>query len=174
MKKEQVYFLLIILVSILIPTVVAYLILGPQNVFKFDVDVSFLPTFHAILNSSTAVLLITGYILIRNRIIRLHRICMITASVLSLTFLISYVIYHSVEGATEFGGEGTIRSVYFFILISHIILAVVILPLVLTTLYRGLTGNFPKHKKIARWTLPIWLYVAITGVIVYMMIRPYY
>ena len=99
---------------------------------------------------------------------------MLTAFALSALFLISYVIYHSLAEETHFGGEGVIRYIYFFILITHIILAAAIVPLVLITLVRGLSNKFDKHRKIARWTFPLWLYVAVTGVVVYLMLRPYY
>lgn len=99
---------------------------------------------------------------------------MITALFLSIAFLISYVFYHASSTPAGYGGTGIIRTIYYFILISHIILAVIIVPLALVTLYRGLFNQVPKHRKIARWTLPLWLYVTITGVIVYFMISPYY
>jgi putative membrane protein len=118
--------------------------------------------------------LITAFIAIRKRNIKLHRNLMLTALGLSLLFLLSYVTYHSLTESTPYGGEGALRTLYFVILISHILLAIAIVPLVLITFVQALAERFDKHKKIARITLPIWLYVTITGVIVYWMIEPYY
>jgi len=119
-------------------------------------------------------LLIGGYIAIRQRKYNLHRTLMVACFLLSSIFLVSYVIYHSQAPATKFGGEGLIRPIYFTILITHIVLAALILPLALFTISRSWRGEFAKHKKIARITLPIWIYVTATGVIVYFMIAPYY
>ena len=163
----------IVLISVFIPLLVAFIFYGPLK-FKLEADLSYLPRFHAILNSLTTLFLITGYMLIRNGKISQHRFCMITALVLSATFLISYVTYHITNPPASYGGEGIIRSVYFFILITHIILAIVIVPMVLVTVSRALRERFDKHKRIARWTLPVWLYVTTTGVVVYLMMVPYY
>ena len=173
LRPKRSYTALIIFVSILVPSLVAFLCYGPP-LLKIDGDLSFMPKFHAILNSMTTVLLIAGYIFIRNKLILYHRFCMISALTLSLTFLLSYVTYHASTEPTEYGGEGMIKTVYYIILITHIIMAAGILPLILFTAYRALSGQFERHKKIARWTLPLWLYVTITGVVVYFMISPYY
>lgn len=133
-----------------------------------------LPAVNATLNGVTAVLLCTGWILIRNRRIAAHRACMITAFCVSVVFLGCYLYYHAHAGLNRFGGQGWIRPVYFAILISHTALAVAIVPLVLVTLYRGLTAQYPKHKRIARWTLPLWLYVSVTGVVVYLLLYRLY
>lgn len=133
-----------------------------------------LPAVNATLNGVTAVLLCTGWILIRNRRIAAHRACMITAFCVSVVFLGCYLYYHAHAGLNRFGGQGWIRPVYFAILITHTALAVAIVPLVLVTLYRGLTAQYPKHKRIARWTLPLWLYVSVTGVIVYLLLYRLY
>ena len=129
-----------------------------------------LPSLNAILNSLSAILLITGYIMIRRGKIHLHRICMISAFITSILFLISYLVYHYHAGVNRFTGVGPIRTVYFSILISHTILAALVPVLASITLYRALRERFDRHRKIARWTLPIWLYVSITGVIVYWML----
>jgi uncharacterized membrane protein YozB (DUF420 family) len=130
-----------------------------------------LPTLNAALNATSAILLITGYVFIRRRKIAAHKVCMLSATVVSILFLVSYVIYHQAVGFTRFTGEGPIRVVYFAILIPHTILAVVaVVPLVATTLTRALKGQFDRHRRIARWTLPIWLYVSVTGVMVYWML----
>ena len=129
-----------------------------------------LPTLNAVLNSVTAVLLLIGYGLIRARRITAHRVCMLAAVLTSTLFLTSYVIYHLKAGSVRFEGTGSIRLVYFAVLISHTVLAVAIVPLVLVTLVRALRGRFERHAALARVTLPIWLYVSITGVIIYLML----
>jgi len=133
-----------------------------------------LPHLNAILNATSAILLVTGYTFIRLRRITAHRNCQISAFVCSTLFLISYLTYHYFHGATHFPGQGIARPVYFTILISHTILAVVIVPLVLVTLYRAVRKDFVRHQKIARWTLPLWLYVSVTGVLVYLMLYQIY
>lgn len=133
-----------------------------------------LPAVNATLNGISAVLLTIGYILIRNGKWRIHKKVMLTAFGVSILFLISYLIYHANAGSTPFTGEGWVRPVYFAILITHIILAAAIVPLALITLFRGLRERFDKHRKIARWTLPIWLYVSVTGVIIYVMLYHLY
>lgn len=134
------------------------------------ISVSHLPSINAALNSASALLLIAGYLFIRNKKVFAHKACMLSAFTTSTLFLISYLIYHYQVGSVPFKGQGWMRSLYFSILISHTFLAVVIVPMVLITLTRALKGNFDRHKRIARWTLPIWLYVSVTGVIVYWML----
>lgn len=131
---------------------------------------SLLPSINASLNTATAVLLVLGYALIRRRAIAAHKFCMIAASLTSTVFLGCYLYYHFHHGSTHFRGTGIIRPVYFTILISHTFLAIVQLPLILLTLWRAFRGQFEKHKIIARITLPIWLYVSVTGVVVYYML----
>lgn len=128
----------------------------------------------AILNATAAILLLAGYIAIRRRHVHAHRACMLGAFAVSVAFGISYCIYHYHVGDVRFGGEGWIRPVYFSILISHITLATAIVPLVLITLGRALRGRFAKHRRIARWTWPIWMYVSVTGVVVYLMVYRLY
>ena len=177
MKKQDSFFVpLIISLSIIIPIVVALLMLLP-DVFHIEsesIDFSSLPFFHAILNGSTAVLLFTGFILIKNKKTNLHKISMLSAFVLSSVFLLSYVTSKLTNAPVPFGGEGLIRYIYFFILISHIILSVLVLPLALFSIYRGMTGEIEKHKSIVKYTFPVWMYVAITGVLVYILMSPYY
>lgn len=134
------------------------------------ITISDLPTVNATLNTISTVLLIIGFLMIRRRKIVAHRNCMIAAFVVSGLFLTSYLIYHYHAGSTPFEGSGWIRFVYFSVLIPHIILAAAILPLALTTLYFALRKRFTIHRRIARWTLPIWLYVSVTGIIVYWML----
>ena len=129
-----------------------------------------LPTLNAILNFTSAVLLTAGGYFIKKRRIDAHKRCMIAALFVSMAFLTSYLIYHSQVGSVPFEGQGWIRPVYYFILITHVILAVVILPLVLRTAYLGFRARFDKHVPIARWTFPLWMYVSVTGVIVYLML----
>jgi len=163
---------LITVVSILIPIVVAILMRLPgQQVFG---DLSILPLFHAVLNGTTAVCLVAGYILILNKKKSAHKFCMLTALSLSSIFLVSYVIYHFNAGHVAYNGEGVIKTIYLAILVSHILLATAILPLALFTVYRGLTDQLDKHRRIARWTLPLWLYVAVTGVVIYIMMQQSY
>ena len=177
MKKKDSFFIpLIITLSIVVPIVVALLMLLP-DVFHIEsesIDFSSLPFFHAVLNGSTAVLLLTGFILIKNKKTNLHKLSMLSAFVLSSIFLLSCVTSKLTNLPVPFGGEGTIRYIYFFILISHIILSVLVLPLALFSIYRGMTGEIEKHKAIVKYTFPVWMYVAITGVLVYIFMSPYY
>jgi uncharacterized membrane protein YozB (DUF420 family) len=129
-----------------------------------------LPTLNASLNGITTVLLTAGYILVRGRRLVAHRICMLTAVLTSALFLASYVVYHLQVGSVRFQGTGWVRPVYFTVLISHVFLAAAVVPLVLWTLARALRGRFDRHAALARWTLPVWLYVSVTGVIVYLML----
>ena len=161
----------IILVSITIPVVVAFLFrIRLENVKSL----SFLPPIYAAVNGYTAIILLVALWAIKNRKINLHEQMMKTAFGLSLAFLIMYVAYHLTSDPTPFGGEGSIKTLYYIILISHIVLSVAIIPLVLISFVRGISQQFTLHRKIARITFPIWLYVTITGVIVYYMISPYY
>jgi uncharacterized membrane protein YozB (DUF420 family) len=131
---------------------------------------SILPHLNAVLNGTSALLLVTGYFFIRQGTVRLHRACMLGALTASCLFLISYLIYHAQVGSVRFRGEGWIRAVYFVVLISHTVLATTVVPLAIITLRRALKERFDRHRVIARWTLPIWLYVSVTGVIVYFML----
>lgn len=145
---------------------------------KLDVDLGFdvhiFAKINAIINSAVSLLLISAFVAVRRKQYVAHRNLMYGAILLSVLFLVSYIAHHLLAGDTRFGGEGSIRYVYFFILITHILLAAIILPFILFTAYRALTGEFGKHKKLARYTFPLWLYVSITGVVVYLMISPYY
>lgn len=145
---------------------------------RLEVDLGFDPhnfaAANAIINSLVAVMLIAAYVAVRQRRYLLHKRLMFAAMYLSVVFLVSYIAHHLLAGETKFGGEGAIRYVYFILLATHIILAAVILPFILFTVYRGLTGEFEKHKKLSRYTWPLWLYVAISGPLVYLLISPYY
>ena len=136
--------------------------------------ISDLPALNASLNALSAILLTAGYVLIRRGRADLHQRCMLAALATSALFLVSYVIYHLNAGSRPFAGQGAVRLVYFAILITHVILAAAILPLALTTAARGLRGQYERHVRIARWTLPLWLYVSVTGVVVYLMLYHLY
>lgn len=186
--KEKSFTLPIITISIAIPMAVAFLILGLKTKVNFGFNTSNLPLFHAILNSTTAILLLASLYFIKNGRIVAHKRANLTAVVLSSVFLISYVIYHSSNPSVKYGDlnhdgilsadeklrAGNLRYVYYFILSSHIILSGIIVPLVLFTLQRAFQERFIAHKKLARFTWPLWFYVAVTGVVVYIMISPYY
>jgi putative membrane protein len=187
MKKKNLT-VPIIIVSITIPLAVAFLILGSAAKINLGINTSSLPLFHAILNSTTAILLLASLYFIKNIRIQAHKRANLGAVVLSAIFLISYVIYHSSNPSVKYGDinhdgllsadekmqAGNLRYVYYFILSSHIILSGIIIPFVLFTLQRAFQERFDKHKKLARITWPLWFYVAVTGVVVYVMISPYY
>jgi putative membrane protein len=161
---------LIIGLSIAIPIVVVIL-------FKVKIpgyDFRFLPPVYASVNGLTAILLITAVVAIKNGKRKLHENLMKICIILSAAFLIMYVLYHMTSDSTSYGGTGVLKNIYYFILISHILLSVVVVPLVLFTFSRALNSDFERHKALARFTFPIWLYVALTGVVVYIMISPYY
>jgi putative membrane protein len=157
-------------VSLAVVAVVGYLLLGEKPQTKAGAGVAALPLLNACLNATSAALLSAGWVFIRRRHVIAHKTCMVSALVVSTAFLISYVTYHSLAGSRPFAGVGWIRAVYFPLLISHIVLAAVIVPLALTTVYRALRSDFARHRRIARFTLPIWLYVSVTGVLVYWML----
>jgi putative membrane protein len=161
---------LIIALSVIIPLAVAALF----SVKIPGYDFSFLPPIYASINGFTAFLLVFALIAIKQKKINLHKKIMTTCLVFSATFLVLYVIYHITSDSTKYGGEGPIKIIYLFILITHILLSIAIIPLVLFTYVRALAAKFDKHKKLARITWPIWFYVALSGVIVYLMISPYY
>lgn len=172
---EKKYSTFIIIVSILIPIVVAVLFAVKLKDFGIAVEpLSFLPPIYATTNGITAVALILGVLAIKNGNQKLHERLMTTAIILSAAFLVMYVAYHMTADSTKFGGEVAMRYVYLFVLLTHIVLSIAIIPLVLITYVRALSQRFDRHKRIARITFPLWLYVAVTGVVVYLMISPYY
>lgn len=165
----------IVLSVIIILTVFALLVLpGYAEDVDLGFDVTILPLMNAILNSIAFVFLILAYVAIRRKQVDTHKRFILCAVVASTLFLITYVTYHFLTPSTPYGGEGILRFIYFFFLLSHILLAVFVVPLALFALFSGLSLDVPKHRRIARWAMPIWLYVSITGVLVYIMIRPYY
>jgi putative membrane protein len=154
--------------------VVALRYLPAIEVGSLPFDIHILPALHALLNSLTAIALVLALWFVKNKNIKMHQTMIYTAMALSALFLVSYVVYHFLTEPTKFGGEGAIRMVYFILLASHIILAAVILPFILFTFIRGYTMQIEAHKRIAKWTFPLWLYVAVTGPICYFMLMPYY
>ena len=172
-QKEKMYNKWIVVLSILIPVAVAVL-------FTIKIEIpgverlGFLPPIYATINAFTSVILVLAVIQIKKGNRKAHEKLMKTAIGLSVLFLLMYVVYHITSTSTAYGGEGAIRTIYFIILISHILLSIAVIPLVLISYVRALSNRFDKHKKIAKITFPIWLYVTITGVIVYIMISPYY
>ena len=172
---EKKYNKWIVILSVFIPLAIAALFGVNLRKLGFDVQpLTFLPPIYATINGLTAVILLAALWAIKNKNIILHEKLMKTAILCSVLFLLMYIAYHMTSDSTRFGGEGTIRYIYYFILITHIVLSVVVIPFVLITYVRALAKRFDTHKKIARITFPIWLYVAVTGVIVYFMISPYY
>lgn len=169
-ETREPYRKLIIAVSIILPVAVAALF----GIRIEGYDFSYLPPVYASLNAITSVLLVAAVVAIKNGKRKIHQFIINICVLLSAAFLVMYVLYHMTSDPTPFGGEGTIKVVYFFILITHILLSVVIIPLVLFTYVRGWSGNYTGHRKLARYAFPLWLYVAVTGVIVYLMISPYY
>lgn len=157
-------------------SIIVFLMVLMMRRIKLDVDFdfSFLPPLHASLNALASVALILALVAIRKKDVHRHRFFMVTALILSILFLTSYVIYHFTTSETPFCKEGAIRYVYFILLISHIVLAAVILPFILFTFIRAVTFQFERHKKMARWVFPLWLYVTITGPIIYLMLRDCY
>lgn len=169
--RKDPYRKTIIALSVIIPMAVA-LLFGMPKIKGYDT--SFLPPIYATINGLTAILLVVAVVAIRNGRQLLHERIMKVCIAMSAIFLILYIVYHITSESTRYGGEGAMRGVYFFILITHILLSVAVIPLVLFTFARALSRDFKKHRALARITFPVWLYVAITGVIVYLMISPYY
>lgn len=174
-KSSKKYNKWIVILSISIPLIVALLFGINLRKLGFDVEpLTFLPPIYATINGFTAVILVIAFWAIKNKKIGLHKKLMTTAIGFSVAFLVMYVAYHMTSDSTKFGGEGVIKYIYYFILITHILLSIVIIPFVLITYVRAITNEIEQHKKIARLAFPMWLYVAITGVAVYIMISPYY
>lgn len=169
-EPEKKYNKVITVVSIIVPIVVG-LLFG----IKIDVELPvFLPPIYASINATTAIILIVAVWAIKNKKVKLHEKLIKTAIVFTAIFLVLYIAYHMTSDSTPFGGDGVIKYIYFTILISHISLSVLVIPLVLITFVRGITADFERHKKLARIAFPLWLFVAVSGVVVYLMISPYY
>ncbi len=172
-NQENKYNKWIVALSICIPVVVAILFTVKIPIPGVE-RLGFLPPIYATINGLTAIILVTAVIQIKKGNRKTHEVLMKTAIGLSVLFLVMYIAYHMTSESTPYRGEGSIRILYYFILITHILLSILVIPLVLITYVRALSKRFDKHKKIAKITFPIWLYVAVTGVIVYIMISPYY
>jgi putative membrane protein len=170
-SKSKIYNTLIVVVSIVIPVVVAILFTVK---IPNATPLTFLPPIYATINAITAILLVLALRAIKSGKRQLHERIMKTCIALSLVFLVMYIAYHMTSDPTSFGGEGVVVYVYYFILITHIILSIILIPLVLTSYVKAIQAQFVSHKKISKITFPIWLYVAVTGVVVYLMISPYY
>ena len=178
---------IVVVISVVVPLLVAFLIFTPQKL-ALGQWVQSLPTLNAVFNSSTSFFLLLALVMVKRGNIELHRTFMTTGLILGALFLVSYVIYHSSSPSVKFGdinGDGTLsaqelaavgaqRGIYVFVLLSHILLSIVVLPLVLFAFYFAWSNKIDRHKKLVKWTFPIWFYVSITGVIVYLMISPYY
>ena len=156
--------------SVLVFVGVAVVLFGGLGQVPREVGSSILPTMNALLNGTSAILLTVGYVCIRRRKVTAHKTCMLTAFVVSSLFLVSYLLHHYQVGSVPFLGRGWLRSVYFALLIPHVVLAAFVVPLALTTIHRGWKSRLEQHVRIARWTLPIWLYVSVSGVLLYWML----
>ncbi len=161
----------IVILSIIIPVIIA--ILFTVKIPNIE-PLTFLPPIYAGMNAVTALVLIAAVVAIKKKDKKVHEYFMKSAILFSVLFLVLYIMYHMTSDATPYGGEGTIKYIYYFILITHILLSIVVIPFVLITYVRAITSDFERHKKIARYTFPLWLYVAVSGVVVYIMISPYY
>jgi len=174
-EEEKKYKKWIVLLSIVIPLAVAALFGVNLRKLGYDVEpLSFLPPIYAAINGLTAVLLFWAVAAVKKGKVKLHEKLVKVCMACSLAFLVMYIAYHMTSDSTPYGGEGVIRYIYFFILITHILLSIIIIPFVLFTFIRGIAGAYERHKKLARITYPMWMYVAVTGVVVYLMISPYY
>ncbi len=172
---SRIYKRLFVIVSVLIPVVVGVLLYMPKNSPGASGGWIYeLPFYNAIINTLTSVLLVLGFYFVKTGRVKYHKASMISAFILGAIFLVFYVIYHSNATSTKFGGEGFERTLYFFFLISHILLAFTVVPLVLSAIYFAVSQKIEQHKRIVKFTFPVWLYVSVTGVIVYLMISPYY
>lgn len=171
--REQKANRIINVLSIAIPVAVAVL-LGVRQKVDLGSWTTYLPHINAVINSATSLLLLLGLYFIRRRNVVAHKRTMLTAFTLGSAFLVSYVLYHLTNESTPFGGQGWVRPVYYFLLVSHIVLSIVVVWFVLRAVYFALTNQIAKHKQTVKWAYPIWLYVSTTGVIVYLLIEPYY
>src|SRR5690625_1504355 len=172
--KKRHYTPIIIALTIIVNLMIVILFFMPKQNRDIPFDISLLPRLNAIFNSFTFIFLLAALFFILRKNVKMHRNFIFAAFTSTALFLISYLTYHSLAPSTSFGGEGIIKTIYYFVLITHISLAPIVVALALFTLVWGLTRQIEKHRKIARWTMPIWLYVSLTGIIVYLMISPYY
>ncbi len=174
-NSDTIQKIVFVVVAILVPLLVAGLLFMPKETLSDEGSwVYSLPFFNAIINSFTALLLIAGFIFVKSGKVTLHKASMAGAFVLGIVFLVFYIIYHSSVASTPFGGEGWVKFVYFFFLISHILLSMGVVPLVLSSIFFAVFGRLDSHRRVAKYTFPVWLYVSVSGVIVYLMISQYY
>lgn len=173
-KNDKKISYLIISISVIVPVLISILFFISPPEINLNFNVYFFPRFHAILNSLTAFCIFTGYLYIKQKNILAHRRLMLSAFILSSIFLCSYVFYHFISDPTLYGGDGIFKYVYYFLLLTHIVLAAAILPLILFTFSKALSGKIEQHRKLAKWTFPLWFYVSVSGVLVYLLISPYY
>jgi putative membrane protein len=171
-KRNYTPIIIILTVAIISLVTIAYF--SPRLELFKGYDLSFLPLINAVLNSITFIALVFALLAIKRKNIKLHRNLIFTALSSTALFLVTYLAYHFNAPSTKYGGTGILKGIYLFILLTHILLAIVIVPLALISVGRGLNMQVEKHRKIARWTMPLWLYVSLTGVLVYIMISPYY
>lgn len=172
--KQKNYTPLVAILTVVIVALVAILFFLPAYDGEIGFNVKILPMLNAIFNSFTFLSLVVALVAVKRKNVKMHRTFIGMAFLTTTLFLASYVTYHYLTESTPYGGEGILRGIYFFVLLTHIVLAVVVVPLALLSVVRGLTGQIEKHRKISKWTMPVWLYVSLTGVIVYLMISPYY
>lgn len=172
--KERNFTPIVAILTVVLVGIIAVLFFLPAYDGEIGFDVKVLPLLNAIFNSFTFIALVVALVAIIKKNVRMHRTFIFAALTSTTLFLVSYVTYHYLTESTSYGGEGILRGIYFFVLITHILLAIVVVPLALMSVLRGLANQVDRHRKIARWTMPIWLYVSLTGVIVYLMISPYY
>lgn len=172
--KDKNYTPIVAILTVVIVGLVAALFFLPAYKGEIGFDLLMLPLLNAIFNSFTFLFLVVALYAIKQKNIRMHRNFILAAFATTTLFLASYVTYHFLSESTSYGGTGIAKMIYLIILLTHILLAIVVVPLALLSLFRGLANQVDKHRKIARWTMPVWLYVSLSGVIVYLMISPYY
>ncbi len=173
-RNDRAFFIFNAVVSIAALSLLAWLLLIHRGMDHTTLDLRFMPMVNACFNATAATLLIAGWVAIKRKNVELHRYLMVSAFAASALFLVGYLAYHAVHGDTKFGGVGFIRAVYLMILVSHVLLSLVIVPLALSAFYFAWRRDFQKHVKVTRVLHPIWLYVSVTGVVVFLMLRPYY
>jgi putative membrane protein len=169
-RSDRAFFLFNALISSAAVAFIAFILLRDRTAAG-DPDLAFMPAVNAVCNGLSALCLVVGYVAIRRRAVHVHRVCMVSAFILSAVFLVGYLAYHFVHGDTTFTGTGPLRAVYFFILITHVVLSITVVPLALTSFYFAFTHAFGRHRRLNRVFLPIWLYVSVTGVVIFLLLR---
>lgn len=172
--SDRTFFIFNAVLSVAALSLLSWLLLFHGGLTGSTVDLKFMPAVNAVLNGTAAVLLVAGRLAIRNKRVELHRYLMVSAFVASALFLVGYLAYHYVHGDTKFGGTGAVKAIYLAILLSHVLLSIGIVPMCLAAFWFAWKREFPLHTRVTRWLHPIWLYVSVTGVVVFLMLRPYY